>query len=70
MHKAVSQAVHVTAEKGPLVECVALTADPKESQAEIQKHVLSASALTDNDWRKAQHHDYYLFFFQCFLCYQ
>ena len=55
--KAVSQAVHVTAESVPLVECVALTANPIDSQAEIQENVLNASALTDKDWRKAQQQD-------------
>ena len=55
--KAVSQAVHVTAESVPLVECVALTANPIDSEAEIQENVLNTSALTDKDWRKAQQQD-------------
>ena len=55
--KAVSQAVHVTTENSPLVECVALTADPIDSQVEIAENVLQASALSDKDWRKAQQQD-------------
>ena len=55
--KAVSQAVHVTAGNSPLVECVALTADPIDSQVEIAENILQASALSDKDWRKAQQQD-------------
>ena len=48
--KAVSQDVHVAAENCPLVECVAMTADPIDSQEDIPERVLQSTSLTDKDW--------------------
>ena len=55
--RATSQAVHGTADNCALVESVALTADPIDSQEDIPERVLQATSLTDKDWRRAQQQD-------------
>ena len=55
--RAISQAVHATAENCPLVESVALTEDPIDCQKDIPERVLQATSLTDKDWRRSSRQD-------------
>ena len=45
--RAISQAVHVSADNCALVESVAVTADPIDSQEDIPERVIQATSLTD-----------------------
>ena len=55
--KALCQSVLVETEQCPLIESVALTTQHIDSQEDESECILQATALTDQDWRKAQQQD-------------